>query len=119
MVEGIYNWSLQSNKLDVFYGTPKFITVFIKHGHWNLFWARSIELTQTLNFALRTTLILSSSLASGLFSLGFSTNQFPFILTYVRVERPWTDAGAQSFDGHMQAISADGVRIRTFSAQIY
>jgi hypothetical protein len=61
-----------------FYGTRKFITVFIRASHWSRFWVRSIQSIPPHAISLRSIPILSThlrlSLPSGLFPSGFPTN---------------------------------------------
>jgi hypothetical protein len=61
-----------------FYGTRRFITVFMRALHWSPSWARSIQSIPPHPISLRSSLILSTNLRLGLpggrFPSGFPTN---------------------------------------------
>jgi hypothetical protein len=73
-----------------FYGTRRFITVFVRALHWSLSWARSI---QSIPSYLRSILSLSThlhfGLPRGLFFSGFPTNiLYAFLFSHIRVTCP-------------------------------
>jgi hypothetical protein len=66
-------------KFPAFYGTRRFITVFTRARHWSLSWARCIQSTTFHPISLKSSLIsshLRPGLPSGLFSFGFSDQNF-------------------------------------------
>jgi hypothetical protein len=68
-----------------FYGTRRFITMFIRALHWSLSWARSIQSIPPHRISLRYILIFTQlhlRLANGLFPSGFPTKILYAFLFY-------------------------------------
>jgi hypothetical protein len=71
----------------MFYGTRRFITTFTRALHWSLSYARSIQLIPPHHMTVRSVLILSSHLCSGIPS-GLYLSRFPTRILYAFLFSP-------------------------------
>jgi hypothetical protein len=73
-------------KFPTCYGTWSYITVFTAAHHWSVYWARCIQFTPSHSVSLRSILMLSSDLHSGLpsrlFPSGFPTKVLYRVFTF-------------------------------------